>query len=90
MLNYLYISQLQTTGDPTASANLYSAKFFPSLGVWNLTVRALADTRREQSVDEKARLTLEKAERGLVSWAFLHWLEKPCGKIDLIKIKILL
>ena len=85
MLNYLYISQLQTTGDPTTSANLYSAKFFPSLGVWNLTVRALADTRREQSVDEKARLALKKAERGFVSGAFLHWLENPWGKIDIIK-----
>ena len=50
-----------------------------------MTVRALADTRREQSVDEKARLALEKAERGFVSGAFLHWLKNPWVKIDIIK-----
>ena len=48
----------------------------------------LADklSRREQSVDEEVRLALEKAERGLVSGAFLHWLENPRRKIDLVKM----
>ena len=48
----------------------------------------LADelSRREQSIDGKARLALERAERGFVSGTFLHWLENPCGMIDLIKM----
>ena len=48
----------------------------------------LADelSRQEQSVDEKARVALERAERGFVSGTFLHWLKNPCGKIYLIKL----
>ena len=48
----------------------------------------LADelSRREQSVDENARVALGRAERGFVSGSFLQWLENPCGKIDLIKM----